>query len=48
MDREPPPRQVPKEILTLLEENWDLLCSRWDEAFPNNPVLGEEDDDRDR
>lgn len=41
MDRQPPPREVPDELMAVIEDSWDELCSEWDEMYPPNPV-GEE------
>jgi len=41
MDRYPPPRDVPAEIIEAIFENWDLLIAEWDRSYPNNPVAGD-------
>lgn len=38
MDKQPPPRSVPKEIKKFLEENHDQIVSEWDKKYPLNPV----------
>ena len=48
LDSRPPPRDVPEQILELLDENWHHLCAEWDGMFPDNPVQGDNDDSRDR
>jgi hypothetical protein len=42
MDSEPDPSEVPKSILKVVEENWDLLCAFWDQMYPENPVVSPE------
>jgi hypothetical protein len=45
LDPKPDPSEVLKEILDLIEANYDELCRQWDARFPSNPVAEEEDDD---
>ncbi len=45
MDDEPDPAEVPKSILRIVVQNWDLLCASWDEMYPENPVASPEDAD---
>ncbi len=45
MDDEPDPADVPKSILKVLDENWELLCASWDAMYPENPVASTEDED---
>lgn len=34
MDEDPPPREVPKALMELLERNHDVLCAQWDRMYP--------------
>lgn len=45
MDEEPDPKDVPEDLLKEVNDNWDVLCTKWDEMYPENPVHSEEDDD---
>ncbi len=45
MDDTPPAKEVHKDVLKAVEENWDRLCREWDRLYPNNPVEETEDDD---
>lgn len=38
MDKQPPPRSVPKEIKQFLEKNHDQIVSEWDKKYPLSPV----------
>jgi hypothetical protein len=38
MDADPPPGDVPKEIVALVQENLARLCAEWDARYPSNPV----------
>ena len=38
LDGEPPPREVPFEILEAIHAAHDLLCAEWDLRYPHNPV----------
>ena len=38
LDRAPPPRDVPDEILTAIHAGLDELREAWDERYPTNPV----------
>ena len=42
MDRTPRPVDVPKELLRVVEKNWDRICREWDKKYPANPVGSEE------
>jgi len=44
MDAEPPPGDVPKELVAFIEANMVRLCAEWDAMYPSNPV-GERGDD---
>jgi hypothetical protein len=45
LDREPDPDEVPEALLAAIRRQWALLCERWDEMYPENPVASEENDD---
>ncbi len=45
MDEEPDPNEVPEDLLKEVKDNWDVLCTTWDEMYPENRVHSEEDDD---
>ena len=47
MDARPDPAEVPQRLLVFIREetNWNWLCDRWDEMYPNNPVASREDED---
>jgi hypothetical protein len=45
LDREPDPDEVPEALLAAILRHWALLCDRWDEMYPENPVTSEENDD---
>ena len=38
LDSEPPPREVPDELIDVIEANLDELCQKWNEMYPENPV----------
>lgn len=38
MDREPDPRGVPNDVVTLLALHHAQLVAWWDEMYPENPV----------
>ena len=40
MDRYPPEREVDGEVITAIQDNWELLNTEWDRMYPNNPVEG--------
>jgi hypothetical protein len=44
-DREPDPDEVPEALLAAIRRQRVLLCERWDEMYPENPVASEENDD---
>lgn len=45
MHAEPDPDEVPEEVLKEVRDKWELLCTRWDEMYPENLVHSEENDD---
>ena len=47
MDRRPDPAEVPDEIVDHIktEETWKMLCGKWDEKYPANPVHDPDDND---
>jgi hypothetical protein len=40
MDDIPDPKEVPQELIDLIKDsgNWQTLCEKWDEMYPNNRV----------
>jgi hypothetical protein len=38
-------KDVPDDLRDIVRDNWDRLCSAWDEMYPHNPVQGSEDHD---
>lgn len=38
MDHLPDPREVPEDVLDVIEDNRTQLCQAWDEMYPENPV----------
>lgn len=45
MDADPPPGDVPKEIVAIVVENMARLRAEWDAMYPSNPVARREADD---
>jgi hypothetical protein len=48
MDEEPPPREIHKDVMQVIQDNWRRLQREWNRIHPNNPVdidEGEENDD---
>lgn len=45
LDKEPDPKEVPKEVANEVRSNLTLLRQEWDRMFPDNPVVSEEPDD---
>jgi hypothetical protein len=45
MDDEPDPADIPEAILAIVKEGMDLLRTRWDEMYPENPIVSGEDFD---
>ena len=46
MDRRPDPSEVPDELLRIIRGHWDWLCEQWDRKYPEDPVAGEEDEEK--
>jgi hypothetical protein len=42
MDDRPDPADVPDDLLQVIRKNWRLLCRRWNEMYPTNPVADDE------
>jgi hypothetical protein len=42
LDREPPPRDVPRELEDLVWGKRKQLRKKWDEMYPENPVFSQE------
>ena len=40
LDSRPSPRDLPREVLALLEGRRDELAGAWDRMYPGNPVGG--------
>ena len=38
LDRDPPARELPGEILSLLDRHMEALSAAWDGMYPENPV----------
>ena len=38
LDDEPPPREVPREIVEAILAAYDWLCAEWNLLYPHNPV----------
>lgn len=38
MDDDPPPRDVPKDLLAKVQQNMGKLREEWDKMYPTNPV----------
>jgi hypothetical protein len=38
LDKEPPPKQVPPEVVGTIHERFGDICSAWDRMYPHNPV----------
>jgi hypothetical protein len=45
LDRDPDPREVPKEVVNEIHSKLRRLRQEWDRMFPGNPVSSEEPDD---
>jgi hypothetical protein len=45
MDSDPDPTEVPKSVLKIVDENWDVLSASWDEMYPENRVSSSKDAD---
>ena len=44
-DKEPDPKEVPKEVVDEIRSNLALLRQEWDRMFPENPISSRESDD---
>ncbi|HEU0299915.1 MAG TPA: hypothetical protein VFR37_10680 [Longimicrobium sp.] len=42
LDREPPPREVPAEVIEAVESRLDDIKAVWDQMYPENCVGGQE------
>ena len=42
LDREPPLRDVPPDLVAYLESHWQELANAWDQMYPHNPVSSRE------
>jgi hypothetical protein len=42
LDREPPPREVPGEVVAAIRKSLERLKSTWDEMYPHNPITSQE------
>jgi hypothetical protein len=42
LDREPPPREVPAELIEAIEAQVDQIKATWDMMYPQNPVCTQE------
>jgi hypothetical protein len=42
LDREPPPREVPAEVIEAIRSQIDHIAAVWDQMYPKNPVDGQE------
>jgi hypothetical protein len=38
MDDEPPPSEIPEEVMETVSASVELLRSEWDRMYPENPV----------
>jgi hypothetical protein len=45
LDAVPDPKEVPPELLEVIDARWRTLRARWDEMYPENPVDSTEYDD---
>jgi hypothetical protein len=43
LDREPPPREVPAEVITAVESQLDHIEAVWDQMYPENRVGTQEE-----
>jgi hypothetical protein len=39
MDKEPAPKAVHKDVIKVIQENWQLLQQEWNRIHPDNPVV---------
>ena len=42
MDKEPPPSDVPDELVDAVRSQLALICTEWDRMYPVNPVKSED------
>jgi hypothetical protein len=42
LDREPPPRLVPRDVCDAISDAYDEICAAWDKAYPHKPVSSKE------
>jgi hypothetical protein len=45
MDREPEPDDVPSAVRKFIDANWEALCEKWDEMYPENPVDSDDEEE---
>ena len=45
MDVDPPPGEVPDELVEIIKQHRETLCTEWDRMYPLNPIAQEVDDD---
>lgn len=43
LDKRPPPRVVPKELVEFLTKNLEQLILNWDLMYPHNPVNSQDE-----
>ena len=39
LDKDPPPSEVPSEILSAIDESWSTLQDEWNKMYPENPMM---------
>lgn len=46
MDPCPDPADLPGDLVefVMAAETWQRLCQQWDRMYPNNPVVGDEEE----
>lgn len=45
LDKEPDPKEVPKQVAVEVRSNLTLLRQEWDRMFPENPLFSQEPED---
>lgn len=45
LDKEPDPKEVPRELVDVVRNAMAELRAQWDSMYPHNPVQSREDDD---
>jgi hypothetical protein len=45
MDDKPPPKQIHKDVMQAVRDNWRRLQQEWNRIHPNNPVAVNEGED---